>query len=169
LGSFYYLKTKWKNTYFANFSHVLLACEYKFMVDNPERSFVEERAAWVDVDLMVILECAVAFSGIFFGDMEKVSCRDSFSDFDVVFSARGDFEFVSFHDLEKLFAHILSSSHGTRLNVVLVAPDIGEVVFLPRLVDCKNGEMISFRLVEPCFLLVGNLLAIFGSVEDVGF
>lgn len=100
-------------TNFTDFSHVLFACEDKFMVDYPEWSFVEECAARVDVDLVVILECTISFGGVFFCNMEEVACGDCFSDFDVVFSTGGDFEFVSFHDLEELFAHILGSSHGT--------------------------------------------------------
>ena len=50
-----------------------------------------------------------------------------------------------------------------------MAPDVREVIFLPALVNGEERKVIALWLVEPCLLLVRNLLSVLGAVEDIGF
>ena len=63
--------------------------------------------------------------------MEEVASRDSLPDLPVIFTTTRDGELVPLHDLKELFPHILSSPHGSRLDIVFMAPYIGEVILLP--------------------------------------
>lgn len=101
--------------------------------------------------------------------MKEVTSRDGLSDLPIVLPTTSDGELVPLHDLEELFPDILGSPHGSRLDVVLMAPNIREVILLPRFIHTQHGEMISLWLMESGFLLVGYLLLILGPIEDVGF
>ena len=70
------------------------------MVDYPERSLIEERAAGMNIDLMVILERSVTLCGVLLCDVKEVACSYGFAYFNVVFAAGSDLKFVALHDLE---------------------------------------------------------------------
>ena len=52
------------------------------------------------------------------------------------------------HDSEDLLAHVLSAPQRPRVQEVFVAPGVGELVVLPRLVDGQQHQVVAFRLVE---------------------
>ena len=59
-----------------------------------------------------------------------------------------DVELMPVHDSEDLLAHVLSAPQRPRVQEVFVAPGVGELVVLPRLVDGQQHQVVAFRLVE---------------------
>lgn len=64
------------------------------------------------------------------------------------------------HDPKHLFADVLHSTQRARLDEVLIAPGVGELVVLPGVVDGQQGQVVALRLVELCLLLVGQSLLV---------
>ena len=122
-----------------NFAHILLCCLYKLMVNYPLGTFVEQRRRWMDEDLLVITDRLVAFSWVLAAAVVEETCTDSLAYLGVVLqvqsSARDHGKSESFHDLDQLLTHVLTSFHGASLNEVFVAPLILESVHFPRFVD----------------------------------
>ena len=70
------------------------------------------------------------------------------------------------HDAEHLLADVLRSLQGARLDEVLEAPGVGELVVLPGVVDGQQREVVPLQLEELGFLLVGlRLLVLLGETR----
>jgi hypothetical protein len=72
----------------------------------------------------------------------------------VVLARADQVQLVPVHDCDQLLAHILRALHGARLDEVLVAPGVAELVGLPALVHSQQREVVTFRLEELGSLLV---------------
>lgn len=66
-------------------------------------------------------------------------------------------KYIPIHDSQHLLADILRSFQGALLDEVLVTPEIGELVLLPRVVNSQQGQMVTFGLVKAGFALIGLL------------
>ena len=55
------------------------------MVDNPLWSFVEQGAAWMDKNLLVVTDSLVAFSRILTTAMVEEACTDRLTNLRVIF------------------------------------------------------------------------------------
>ena len=73
---------------------------------------------------------------------------------------------MSVHDAKHLFPDILRSAQTPGLDKVLVAPRAGEFVVLPRVVDGKESEVVSLRLVELGLALISDRLLVLMSNTD---
>lgn len=62
--------------------------------------------------------------------------------------------FSPVHDAQHLFADILSTSERSCLDEVFVAPGVGKLIVLPRVIDSQQSQVVSLRLVKLGFLLV---------------
>ena len=73
---------------------------------------------------------------------------------------------VPVHDPQHLLADVLAAAQRARLDEVLVAPGVGELVVLPGVVDGQQREVVPLQLKELGFLLVGlRLLVLLGETR----
>jgi hypothetical protein len=125
----------------------------------------------MNVDLLVIRDCPIAFLGVLTPGMGEEACADGLPDAGVVLvceDATGeDGELETIHDCYQLLSHILSSLEGSSLHEVLKTPCVGETLGLPSLVNGQKGEMISVRVVEFRPFLVCQMLFLSRSIENI--
>ena len=63
---------------------------------------------------------------------------------------------VPVHDPQHLLPDVLGPAQRARLDEVLVAPGVGELVVLPGVVDGQQGEVVPLWLMELGLLLVSE-------------
>lgn len=148
-------------------SHVLLTREDKFMVDNPIGWLLEERGGGMNVNCVVINDSLIPFRAIFLCSMREEPCTERFPDFSVILHARGDGQMVAIHNTNQLFPDILCSLDCSRINEVLVTPNIREVISLPSFIHCQQWQMISILMIELLSPLIRLLLLILRWEEDI--
>ena len=97
----------------------------------------------MNVDVLVIRHCPIAFLRVLTPSMGEETCADGFPNAGVILicedPTRKDWELESIHDCYQLLSHILSSLEGSSLYEVLKAPCVGETLGLPSLVNGQKG------------------------------
>ena len=73
------------------------------------------------------------------------------------------------HYAQHLLANVLGPAQRTSLDKVLIAPWVGELVVLPRVVHGQQGEVVPFGLVEFGLLLICKGLFILQAVGRSSF
>lgn len=127
----------------------------------------------MDENLLVVADGLVSFRGILATTVEEEACADGLPDLRVVFLAataattRDHRQTEPIHDLDQLFAHVLAALHRPGLNEVLIAPLVGESVHFPSFVHRQHRQMVSIFVVKFGTLLIGQLLLLTRSVEDI--
>lgn len=120
------------------FAHVLFCRHDELVVENPFRGTRIQGRGRMQVNLLVVNNCAVAIVvRILPGHVSEESCAECRSNAIPVFAAGLDWLPVSVHDAEELATNILSSLQAAHLDKVLVAPLWGEVMLRPGL---PNGQ-----------------------------
>lgn len=141
------------------------------MVDDPLRTLVEQRRARMNEYLLVVADSFEALGRVLTTGVVEETCTNRLANLGVVLHllrSAGDHRQVEpLHDLHQLLAHILASLHSSGLNKILVAPLILEAMHFPCLIDCQHGQVISVFVVELRSLLIGKLLLLTGTVENV--
>ena len=93
----------------------------------------------MNVDLLVIRNCPIAFLRVLTPGMGEETCADGLSDAGVVLiceDATGeDWELETVHDCNQLLSHILSSLEGSSLHEILETPSVSEALGLPSLIN----------------------------------
>src|SRR5688500_12363678 len=118
------------------------------------------------IDRCTLDKSSITLLWILPGRVSKEARAKRLSDLRRIPSTRDDSMFVSRHNILQLISNILSSTHRPCLNEILETPRIGELVGFPSIVDIEESEMVTVRIVELGFLLVGLCLLVFGTVED---
>ena len=113
------------------------------MVDDPLGVLVEEGRRRMDVNGCTFDESLVSLLRVLFGRVSEEPGTDGTTDLVVVSTARDDVLLVPIHDPEELFSNILSSTHGSALDVVLETIGVGEFGGLPSVVDRQEREKIG--------------------------
>ena len=97
----------------------------------------------MNVDLLVIRYCPIAFLGVLTASMGEEACADGLSDAGVVLICEDptgeDGELETVHDCYQLLSHILSSLEGSSLHEVLKTPCVSETLCLPSLINGQKG------------------------------
>lgn len=137
------------------------------MVDHPFGLLVEEGAARVDVDLVVVNKRPVAAFCVLSGSVEKETGNNGLADQGVVLTTGLDGETVSLKQLQQLFADVFSPSQTALLDEVFLGPGCTVALVAPGLKHLKVCEMIALKVVEFGLLLVCYGLLFLGTVEDV--
>ena len=155
----------------AHLAHVLFASLHKFVVHNPLRTFVEETAARMDEDLLVVRQCLESLGRVLLCSVMEKSCANRLANFVVLFHIVGtagdnrQFEAVQYH--EQLIAHVLRTLQSTRLNEIVVTPLYVAAVLHPSLVDGQHCEVVAVFVVETGALLVSQLLFLSRTVKHI--
>ena len=97
----------------------------------------------MNVDLLVIRYCPIAFLGVLTPGMGEETCAYGLPNTRVVLicedAAGEDRELETVHDCYQLLSHILSSLKGSSLHEVFETPCIGETLGLPSFVNGQKG------------------------------
>ena len=124
----------------------------------------------MNVDLLVVSQGAVPVLRVFAARVVEETGGYGFSNGRAVLPpvvvAAHDGETESVGDLKELLLRLVSSEQGARLHEVFEAPSDRLLVFQPRAIDVKQGEVVALALVEPRLLLVGKALLLPRPVED---
>jgi len=109
------------------------------MIDDPFRVLIEQRRAWMYVNLLIICNCTVALLGVFPARMSEKASTDGLPNLRVVFishhTARECRQLEPLHDRNQLLSHILRPFEGSCLHEIVKAPGIRAALGLPRFVD----------------------------------
>ena len=148
-------------------AHILLRRQNELVINDPIGLPIEQRTRRMNVDRLIISQRLVALLRILARRVAKEAAANRHLNARRRSTARDDVQLVSIHDAEELLSHVLGASKGARLNEILVAPGVRELVVLPRIVNGEQREMIAFGLVKFRLALIGDRLLFLGTIEDV--
>ena len=122
----------------------------------------------MDVHRLPLHNRAVPLLRVLFRGGHEKPAGDGLAHHFQVFGPRGHhLQLVPVHDAEQLLPHILRPPHGARLHKVFVAPRVGKLRLLPRLVHRQKREVVPLGLVEPGFPRVRRGGTLLGAIKHV--
>lgn len=71
------------------------------------------------------------------------------------------------HQLNQLLPHILRPSQRPRLQKVLMAPNIREIIRLPPLINLQQSQMVPLEMVKLRLLLIRDRLLVLRPVKNI--
>lgn len=90
------------------------------------------------VHRVIINNRLIAFRAIFSRCVVEEPCAECLPHLGIVLHARGNWQVISIHDANQLLSHVLRTSNRSRVNEILMAPNIREIIRLPRFINCEQ-------------------------------